>query len=176
MQHLYVLSVLILCAIFCTPAPLTDCPTKESNVSTADLLEPFGYWHTIAIAGNSPEKFDGLNSMIISMDNRSTFYLYVDRKDGICTKMEINYSNYSVNASRGNSGYKILASNTEYFILHHYNHGKCATETFFLFGRNLTVNSATMEYFNRLVDCAAIPDLSIYTLPQENGKDLCSKL
>ncbi|XP_048469698.1 uncharacterized protein LOC125486389 [Rhincodon typus] len=154
-----------------TQSKIMDLETQLSRTKTEltqlrrSKDDPFGYWHTIAIASN----FDGLNSMITSMDNRSTAYLYIDRNDGICTKVEIKYSNYSVNASKGNSGYKILASNTEYFILDHYNRGKSTTETTFLFGRNLTVNSAIMEYFNRLVDCAAIPDLSIYTLPQENG-------
>ncbi|XP_041049408.1 outer dense fiber protein 2 isoform X3 [Carcharodon carcharias] len=173
-----------------TQSKIMDLETQMSRTKTEltqlrrSKEDSFGDWHTIAIASDSGEKFDGLNSIIISMDNRSIMYLHIYRlesstcplvpsstetRDGICTKIEINYSNHSASASKGDSGYNILVSNTEYVVLHHYNHGKCTTDTLFLFGRNLTVSSDIMKHFKMLVDCAEIPDLSIYMLPQESG-------
>eukprot|EP00062_Callorhinchus_milii_P014880 gi/632964517/ref/XP_007898435.1/ PREDICTED: uncharacterized protein LOC103183022 [Callorhinchus milii] len=169
MLLLTVLPVLLL-SVMSSAAPLTDCPTSPIDESLHNLFQPFGRWYTIAIASNSGETFNGLNSLLISVQDQNSICLLVDW-DGTCTRILINHSNSSMAVSKDedHAGFNVLAANEEYSVVHHYKHMKCSHDSYILFGKNMTVRPAVMENFQKHIDCAEIPDLMCYILPQQDG-------
>lgn len=166
MLTLYIVAAFTISVVSSAAVPLMNCTAKDSNVSMFDMFEPFGVWHTIAIA--SAENHDGLNSLTISLNDEKNLFLHIDWK-GICTKIEKIFYNTSGRVYEDKWDYIAINWNTDYVILHHHDHRKCATNVFLLLGKHSTASGDIMESFKGLVDCSNIPELTIYTLPQEDG-------
>ncbi|XP_014341656.1 uncharacterized protein LOC106702815 isoform X2 [Latimeria chalumnae] len=178
------LMMLLLPIVQALTAPM-NCTERQYIDPTArgNMTKLYGNWNTLAIATNSERKknyFYKLDNAQISIhllekENKSSLTAMI-RRDGMCIKRQwvftaSNSTNEVAFEDFPNTNVQVFITPTgKHFIIQETTEkGSINLDTMYLFGKNSSLASLPLQYFQHHVECLGTTNHTVFLLPQEEG-------